>query len=140
MHDSCTYHLVRGRHARNNQAGKSLERRMEIIVWEPEMSATVKIVTAAGIGAIANWLFEGDFTFRSFLRMLANIVISGAAAVIVIYFVDNLATAPDFIQWAIAGIVGSVTGNILKRIETLKLSAKVAGVEIESKGDDNESK
>jgi hypothetical protein len=107
-----------------------------------DMSATAKIVGAAGLGALANWLFEGEFSFKSFLRMLANMAISGAAAVIAIYFIDSLATAPDFIQWAIAGIVGSATGNILKRIETAHLSAKLPGgvLEIDSEGTSYASK
>lgn len=99
------------------------------------MSATAKVLGAAGAGAFAKWLFNGEFTFRSLLKMLASMGIAGMAAVVVIYFIDNLAAAPEFVQWAIAGIVGSVTGTILDRIETIHLSAKVAGVEIESDGE-----
>jgi hypothetical protein len=100
-----------------------------------EMSATVKVVTAAGAGALAKWFFKGKFTFASFLQMLASMAVAGAASVVVIYFVDSLSSAPEAVQWAIAGIVGSVTGTLLDRIETANISAKVAGIEIESNGD-----
>ena len=46
-----------------------------------------------------------------------------------------LASAPEAVQWAIAGIIGSVAGTITERIETVHLSVNKAGIEIESDGE-----
>lgn len=101
-----------------------------------QMSATMKVVGAAGAGAFAKWLFRGVFTWRSFVQMLGTVAIGGMAAVSVLYFIPALSAAPEAVQWAIAGIIGSVAGIITERIETIHFSVNVAGIEADSDGDD----
>ena len=103
-----------------------------------QMSATAKVLTAAGAGAFAKWLFRGVFTWRSFVQMLGTVAIGGMAAVSALYFIPALSAAPEAVQWAIAGIIGSVAGAITERIETVHFSAKAAGMEFESNGDEHE--
>ena len=103
-----------------------------------QMSATMKVVGAAGAGAFAKWLFRGVFTWRSFIQMLGTVAIGGMAAVSALYFIPALSAAPEAVQWAIAGIIGSVAGTITERIETVHFSAKAAGMEFESNGDEHE--
>ena len=100
------------------------------------MSATAKVLGAAGAGAFAKWLFRGVFTWRSFAQMLGTVAIGGMAAVSVLYFIPVLSAAPEAVQWAIAGIIGSVAGTITERIETIHFSVNVAGIEADSDGDD----
>lgn len=100
-----------------------------------QVSATMKVVGAAGAGALAKWLFRGIFTWRSFVQMLGTVAIGGMSAVAALYFIPALAAAPEAVQWAIAGIIGSVAGTITERIETIHLSVNKAGIEIESDGE-----
>ena len=106
----------------------------EIVYRHVEM---IKEVIPAGAGAFAKWLFRGVFTWRSFAQMLGTVAIGGMAAVSVLYFIPVLSAAPEAVQWAIAGIIGSVAGTITERIETVHFSAKAAGMEFESNGDEH---
>lgn len=102
-----------------------------------QMSATAKVLTAAGAGAFAKWLFRGVFTWRSFAQMLGTVAIGGMAAVAVLYFIPALSDAPEGVQWAIAGIIGSVAGTITERAESFHASFKWGGFDIDSNGDEN---
>jgi hypothetical protein len=104
------------------------------------MSAAMKVAGAAGLGAFASWLIDGEFTWKSLARLFGNMIISGMMAVVVMFFVTTLAHAPEFAQWATAGIVGGMTNQIMKRLQTLSLSVKVAGIEAGSKGIENDAK
>lgn len=95
----------------------------------------MKIIGAATIGAFAQWLFGGLYTIKSFVQMLGIALIGGAAAVAVLYFIPVLREAPEFVQWAIAGIVGSSSRSFIKRIETFNASLKIGGVKIETNGE-----
>ena len=101
-----------------------------------DMSATAKVLGAAGAGAFAKWLFAGVFTWRSFAQMLGTVAIGGFAAVAVLWFIPALRDAPEGVQWAIAGIIGSVAGTITERIETFRATVKIGGVELETEGTD----
>ena len=133
-------HMGGDGHARNNPAGQGIKREVANIVWIEEMSATAKVLGAAGAGAFAKWLFSGRYTWRSFAQMLGTVAIGGAAAVAVLYFVPVLRDAPEFVQWAIAGIVGSSAGTMLERIETFHATVKIGGVELETEGTDEKDK
>jgi len=128
-------HMGRNRHAGNNQAGQGIKREVAIIVWIEEMSASLKVLGAAGAGAFAKWLFAGIFTWRSFFQMLGTVMIGGAAAVAVLWFIPALRDAPEGVQWAIAGIIGSVAGTITERIETFRATVKIGPVELETEGE-----
>ena len=132
--------MVKPRHGGNRETGSLPQRGVGGAMLEEGafvMSATAKFLIAAGAGAFAKWLFRGVFTWRSFVQMLGTVAIGGMAAVSVLYFIPALSAAPEAVQWAIAGIIGSVAGTITERIETVHFSAKAAGMEFESNGDEH---
>ena len=133
-------HMGRNGHARNNPAGQGIKREVANIVWIEEMSASLKVLGAAGAGAFAKWLFAGIFTWKSFAQMLGTVAIGGAAAVAVLWFIPALREAPEGVQWAIAGIVGSSAGTMLERIETFRATVKIGHVELETEGTDEKDK
>ncbi len=133
-------HMVKNRYASDSGGNQTSQRIWGVIVWMEEMSATAKVLGAAGAGAFAKWLFSGQFTWRSFIQMLGTVLIGGAAAVAVLWFIPALREAPEAVQWAIAGIIGSSAGTLLERIETFHATVKIGPVEIESEGNDEKEK
>lgn len=133
-------HMGRNGFRTDNPPSQGIKREVAIIVWIEEMSATAKVLGAAGAGAFAKWLFAGKYTWRSFAQMLGTVAIGGAAAVAVLWFIPALRDAPEGVQWAIAGIVGSSAGTMLERIETFRATVKIGPVELETEGTDEKDK
>jgi len=132
--------MVKPRHGGNRETGSVAQRGMGGPMFEEGtfvMSATAKVLGAAGAGAFAKWLFRGVFTWRSFVQMVGTVAIGGMAAVAVLYFIPALSAAPEAVQWAIAGIIGSVVGTITERAESFHASFKWGGFDIESNGDEH---
>jgi hypothetical protein len=128
-------HMGRHRYARNNQADQVLEREVERIVWEGgDMSATAKIIGAAGAGAFASWLVEGDYSMRGFIRLFGALIAAGFMAIVVVYLVPVVNDAAEVARIGVAGVVGGFSSHIFRRIVRADLSAKIGGVGIESDG------
>lgn len=99
------------------------------------MSPTLKVLAAAGIGTTAAFLIDGDFSIKSFARLGGNLTLSGAMAVVVMFFVHSFGEAPEFVQWALAGLVGGLTMHITRRMKTADVSIKLGSVvELTSEG------
>ena len=140
MRRAISDHMGRHRYAGHFASSEGKQREVADIVWIEEMSATAKVLGAAGAGAFAKWLFSGQFTWRSFIQMLGTVLIGGAAAVAVLWFIPALREAPEAVQWAIAGIIGSSAGTLLERIETFHATVKIGPVELETEGNDEKEK
>jgi len=110
------------------------------MVWvEGEsMSATAKIIGAAGAGAFASWLLEGDYSWRGFLRLFGVLIIAGFLAIVVVQFMPFLEDAAEVARIGIAGVVGGASTHILRRITSMDFSAKFGGIEIDSQGKDDD--
>jgi hypothetical protein len=105
------------------------------------MSPTLKVVTAALVGAVAAFMIDGDFSVRSFVRLIGNLALSGAMAVVVMFFVHSFGESPEFVQWALAGLVGGLTMHITRRMKSADVSIKLGSVvELTSEGIPYDSK
>lgn len=103
-----------------------------------DMSATAKIVGAAGAGAFASWLLEGDYSWRGFLRLFGSLIIAGFMAIAFVYLAPFLNDANEVARVGVAGVIGGFANNIVRRISQADISAKIGGVGIESEGKDSE--
>lgn len=92
------------------------------------MSATAKVAGAAIAGTLAAWLIEGEFTWRSLARLVGNVALSAAMAVIAMYFVLSFAHAPEVVQWALSGTIGALTMHVTRRLKGADVSIKIGTV------------
>ena len=101
------------------------------------MSVTSKLIGAAAIGGTATYLMNGDWSRRAKARAVASSAFGWAAAVLVIHIFPDLHFAPDEAKMAVVGICCGLVGYAFDRIQGLRISAKLAGVEITSEGKSN---
>jgi hypothetical protein len=99
--------------------------------WD-SLSIQMQIAIAACIGTVADWLFDGDFSFKSFLRLTGSVVVSAAAAVAFVYFVPIMQESPEIVKIAVGGIVGNLTKTVLIRIKKMELKLNIKGSTLSS--------
>jgi len=105
-------------------------------MWMEEMSATAKVLGAAGAGAFASWLLEGDYSMRGFVRLFASLIIAAFMAIIAVYFISGIADAPELVKVGMAGVVGAFSADIFKRITRADLSLTIGPIKAQSDGDE----
>lgn len=101
------------------------------------MTITGKLLGAAAVGGTATYLMNGDWSRRAKARAVASSAFGWAAAVIALHLVPALEKAPDEAKMAVVGICCGLVGYVFDRIQGLRISAKMAGVEITSNGKEN---
>lgn len=104
------------------------------------MSATAKILGAAGIGAFAGWLLDGDFSGRGFARLFGSLLIAGFMAVAFVELMPFLTMASESARVGVGGVVGSFAADVFKRITRADVSIKTPWVDAESNGSDEKDK
>lgn len=100
--------------------------------------ATNSTTTAliVGLGAITDFILHGEWTWKSLVRSIAGGFAGYAIALILHYYLPGAETMPDPVKVAISYVVGILATTIIRRIKGLSIKAKIAGIEIESNGDE----
>jgi len=104
------------------------------------MSVTMKVVGAAGAGAFAAWILEGDYSWRGFTRLLGAMIIAGFMAIAAVSLVPFLSSAPELAKIGIAGVVGGFSADIFKRWTRAAVRIDAGPLHMESEGKDEKEK
>lgn len=103
-----------------------------------DMSATAKVLGAAGAGAFAAWVLEGDYSARGFARLFGALIIAGFMAMAAVGLLPFLQDAPELTRIGIAGVVGGFSADIFKRWTKADFKIEAGPVKLESDGKDHE--
>lgn len=99
------------------------------------MSLSTKyIVGGAVAGTLGRYLIVGEWTWRSAAAHVGFAIATAALAVLLVHFVERLATAPAEVIAGAAAATGYLAPRLVQLAAVMTIRAKVGGVEIDSDG------
>ena len=99
------------------------------------MSLSTKYIVGGAIGGtIGRYLVVGEWTWRSAAAHVGFAIAAAAIAVLLVHFVERLATAPTEVIAGAAAATGYLAPRLVQLAAVMTIKAKVGGVEIESDG------
>ena len=93
------------------------------------------ILSGAIVGALVKIILQGEYTMKAFLSALASIFLGAATTIIIVHFYPSLGDDPVVVS-SLSSVITAVSAGIFRRIQKASIKASVAGVEVQSNGDD----
>lgn len=93
------------------------------------------VLGGAVAGAVVKIILQGEYSWQAFLSAAASIILGAALTVIAIHFWPSLGGDPALVS-SISSVITAVSAGIFRRVQKAQIKASVAGVEVESNGDD----
>lgn len=100
--------------------------------------ATNSTTTAliVGAGALTDFIMRGEWTWRSFFISLSGAVVGFFASILLVYFFASGPDVPEMVRLAITFFCGYFSHAGVRRVNKMRVKAALAGIELESNGDD----
>lgn len=93
------------------------------------------VIGGAIAGAVVKIILQSEYTWRAFLSAVASIILGSALTIIAIHFWPQMGNDPALVS-SISSVITAVSAGIFRRVQHANIKASIAGVEVESTGDE----
>lgn len=93
------------------------------------------VVFGAFVGAVVKIILQGEYTWRAFWSAVASIILGSATTILIVHIYPSLGADPVVVS-SLSSIVTAVSAGIFRRVQKAQIKASVAGVEVNSNGED----
>lgn len=98
-------------------------------------SNTGYVLGGAVAGAIVKVILQGEYSWQAFWSAVASVILGASITVVLAHFYPSFSEDVVFVS-GLASIITSVSGGLFVRLQKAQIKASVAGVEVNSNGED----